>query len=537
MNRNFCQWLACSLGAIALSLGLASPGRTADRIQISLGILSESVTIDSLTRYANTGEITTDLRDFIRFANRRQRQDFRRSLTSKADLSVIAVSQFLYSPQGEALLRRLGGVLQSESGLSGFSGLRAALILAAADPDGLTLLNVIQKFPTDAIRIDIERGLQMAQELSRLVKQGQRANKWLREEALTQVNAEAPLPTGLSDLRLPGTIQSEKRTLTLTDDRRNRTFPVDLYLPVSAIDPVVPRSPAPLVVISHGLGSDRATFGYLAKHLASHGYAIAVMEHPGSNAGQIQSLINGRADEVAEPTEFVDRPRDVSYMLDVLAQDVTLNARLNAQQVTVIGQSFGGYTALALGGAQLDPKTIAQDCATLERTWNVSLFLQCQISRVKPLPTNLRDPRVKAVMAINPIASAVFGSGMAQLQVPTLIVAGDSDTIAPALSEQVLPFSKLTGPSRYLAVMHGGTHFSTIDETGSRDAVALPPIVIGPDLAQARRYINALALAFCRDPNANPHLTSRYAQSLSQGKLELSLLKSVDVKALLDRLD
>jgi predicted dienelactone hydrolase len=535
MKRHLSTWLLAS----AIALGVAAPSRAADRVQISLGILSESVTIDSLSRYAATGEITTDLHDFIRFANRRQRQDFRRSLTSRADISVVSVSQFLYSPQGEALLRRLGAVLQSESGLSGFSGLRAALILAAADRDGLTLLNVIKKFPTDAIRIDIERGLQMAQELSRLVKQGQRANKWLRQEALTQAAAEAALPTDLADLRLPGNFTMEKRTLTLTDALRSRSFPVDLYLPVAPVLPTgaVSTGPAPLVVISHGLGSDRATFAYLAKHLVSHGFAIAVMEHPGSSATQIQSLLSGRADEVAEPSEFVDRPLDVTYLLDTLAQDATLQSRLTVQGVTVIGQSFGGYTALALGGAQLDPKTIAQDCAKLEQTWNVSLFLQCQIRRIQPLPTNLRDPRVKAVMAINPIASAVFGSGITQLQVPTLIVAGDTDTIAPALSEQVIPFSKIGSPDRYLAIMHSGTHFSTIDDTGSSDSVPLPPIVIGPDLPQARRYVNALALAFVRNPNPNPYLTSRYSQFLSKGKLEMSLLKSFDLKALIDGLD
>ncbi len=533
MKRNLSTWLIAS----AIALGVAAPSRAADRIQISFGILSESITIDSLTRYATTGEITTDLNDLIRFANRRQRQDFRRSLTSKADLSVVSVAQFLYSPQGESLLRRLGAVLQSESGLSGFSGLRAALILAAADPEGLTLLNVIKKFPTDAIRVDVERGLQMAQELSRLVKQGQRANKWLRQEGLTQVNAEPALPQDLADLRLPGDFKSDKQTLNLTDASRSRSFPVDLYLPVVPTVGGAATGPAPLVVISHGLGSDRATFAYLAKHLVSHGFAAAVMEHPGSSATQIQALINGRADEVAEPREFVDRPLDVTYLLDTLAQDATLQSRLTVQGVTVIGQSFGGYTALALGGAQFDPKTIAQDCARLEQTWNVSLFLQCQISRVQPLPTSLRDNRVKAVMAMNPIASAVFGSGMAQMQVPTLIVAGDTDTIAPALSEQVLPFSQIGAASRYLAVMHGGTHFSTIDDTGSSDSVALPSIVIGPDLAQARRYVNALALAFVRNPNPNPYLTSRYAQFLSKGKLEMSLLKAFDLKALMDALE
>ena len=62
-------------------------------------------------------------------------------------------------------------------------------------------------------------------------------------------------------------------TLTLVDADRPglaettaRQFEVDLYLPQN-------QSAAPVVIISHGWGSAKESFAWLAQHLASHGFA------------------------------------------------------------------------------------------------------------------------------------------------------------------------------------------------------------------------------------------------------------------------
>jgi len=56
--------------------------------------------------------------------------------------------------------------------------LRSALVLAAADPQGLTLLSVLRQFPTRSIRIDLKRSIQIASELeSQPNKSGDRADQ------------------------------------------------------------------------------------------------------------------------------------------------------------------------------------------------------------------------------------------------------------------------------------------------------------------------------------------------------------------------
>jgi predicted dienelactone hydrolase len=294
-------------------------------------------------------------------------------------------------------------------------------------------------------------------------------------------------------------------------------------------------------VISHGLGSDRTTFRYLAEHLASHGFAVAVPEHPGSNAQQFQALISGTVSEVAAPSEFVDRPLDIKYLLDDLTRRARSDpryGRLNLEQVGVLGQSFGGYTVLALAGAPINFEQLQKDCGVqaLDSTFNLSVLLQCRANALPRLNYNLQDPRVKAIVAIDPIDSSVLGqAGFEQISIPTMMVAGSADTVAPALPEQIQPFTWLKTPDRYLVLIDRGTHFSTLEETN--DSVPLPPEVEGPTPVIARRYMNALSLAFfqtyiANQPSYRSYLSASYAQRISQDPLRLSLVRSLSADQL-----
>ncbi|HEY9807615.1 MAG TPA: hypothetical protein V6D04_13680, partial [Candidatus Obscuribacterales bacterium] len=328
---------------------------------------------------------------------------------------------------------------------------------------------------------------------------------------------------------------------------RERVYPVDIYLPVANATSASPY-PAPVIVISHGLGSDRTTFDYLAKHLASYGFVVALPEHLGSNAGQLQALLSGVANEVAYSFEFIDRPLDVKYLLDELERraksDPLFRGRLNLQQVGVVGQSFGGYTALALAGATLNFEQLAQNCDRSNESLNLSLLLQCRAQELMGRQYELKDARIKAAIAINPVDSSVFGeTGMSQIQIPTMIIAANADTVAPALPEQIRPFTWLTMPEKYLALMEGGTHFSTIGASATKsEVVPIPPQVIGASPALAYRYVQALSVAFFKTHVADqqqfrPYLTSAYAAYISRSPLELNLVQSFSGPQLSQALD
>jgi predicted dienelactone hydrolase len=539
LHRSLLGWLLLGLCATTHSVSAA------ERIYASYAVLERSISVAALEVYAKEGKIEEDLAVYARYATPDTLEQLRKILLTPAEIEPAVLSQFLYTRQGEVLLKRLGEVIQPGSGESGFYGLRAALILSAADRSGLSLLNVLRQFPTPEIRINLARALAMAEELQGLVNQSRKAAAVVVQlSALeAQLDSDRPLPSSIEVLA-SGRQRWETRSLQLVDTRtqqdgsfKSRVLDVDVYLPQNPVE-----QPPKTIVISHGLGSDRTTFAYLAEHYASHGFAVIVPQHPGSDARQLEALISGTAQEVSQASEFLDRPKDITFILDEL-EELAANSpdwtnRLNLEQVGAIGQSFGGYTVLALAGATLNFEQLQADCdnGQEEKSWNVSLLLQCRAYDLPHDTPPLRDDRIEAVMALNPITSSVFGqAGMSQIQVPVTIVGGSADTIAPALVEQILPFTALKAPDKYLVLLQNGTHFSALGESEANEGVVLPlpAEAIGPNPSIGRRYTRALSLAFFQTYigqkiEYRSFLTAKYARSISQDVMPLDLIQFLD---------
>jgi predicted dienelactone hydrolase len=544
-----------SIGILPVVLS-AGAALGAESVTLSYGAIERSISVKSLAAYAENGTLSSDLKAYTRYFNDQQLASLRQFLSTRADLSAVAVSQFLYTDQGEMLLERLGNVVRTESNLSGFYAIRSALILAAADEtEGLTVLNVLEQFPLTRVRVDLVQTLRIVGDLEELIRQTQDAVTLVKEQSA----AEAYLTSwidfpSLPDLRRSGSFTWQQQTIVLNDPQRDRSFPVDIYLPqLRPESEQIPTTPAPVIVISHGLGSDRGTYAYLAQHLASYGFAVAVPEHPGSNAQQLQALISGQASQVTEPNEFINRPLDIKFLLDELTYrsqtDPAFIERLNPNQVGIIGQSMGGYTGLALAGAQINVEQLEADCTT--DTLNLSLLLQCRaLNLPQPLP-DLQDDRIQAVLAINPIGSSLLGEAdYASIRVPVMIVSGTADTIAPALPEQIRPFTWLQTPERYLLLLQGGTHFSSIDVPDPEASVSqgrlvqLPSEVVGPDPEITHLYLRSISLAFlglhvAGDSTYLPYLEASYARYIAQASLPINLVQALTpdqlTKALNDR--
>ena len=528
------NWHRVLLGAIGFWLlpnaVMTNSTLAAQRIYLSYGAIERTISVASLETYAREGKLDNDLATYADYVSPQRLVQLRRVLLERIELSPVAVSQFLYTPIGETLLERLAEVVQTEARQPGFYALRSALILAAADPQGLTLLNVLDKFPTRSMRINLGRSLQIADKLESLINQTREAIALIsRQSIATAMKAPVDL-SQIPDLRGRGIFSWNKQTLKLYDSSRDRTFLADIYIPQpeqgsfkgrgaegqrgkgrkEKFQSLIQNPPFPVIVISHGLGSDRTSFVYLAQQLASYGFAVAVPEHPGSNVDQLQRL------DTSNPS-----------------------FRLNLEHVGIVGQSFGGYTALALAGARLNLNQLQTECENRNDIWNVSLLLQCRATGLPSTKYNLQDRRVKAVIAINPIVSSIFGqTGLQQIQVPVMIVSGSSDTVAPAFPEQFVPFSWLTTPEKYLVLIERATHFSAIGETErGQEAIAVPEAAIGPTPAIARRYISALSVAFlqtyiAKNTQYSFYLSSSYAQAISQAPLNLSLVQSLPITEL-----
>jgi predicted dienelactone hydrolase len=521
--------LGCCL---ALETYLDKKAIAAENIILNYGVLEFSVSVDSLETYAKTGKIDPKLKSYTDFLTPEQLAQFKVGLTSSADFSHLAIAQFLYSFQGEKILERMSQVFKTKARQPGFYALRSALILAAADQDGgLTPLNVLKKFPTDTLRIDSREGLETFKDLSKVVQSNALSVAAVEQEVIRErqeLNTFAPQPQVRNlNLLAPGGYAYRQQRLTMNDIRRDRTFPVDLYLPK-----IPGKQKLPLIVISHGLGSDLTTFAYLAQHLASHGFAVAVPEHPGSSAKQIEALLNGLESDVTPPQELIDRPLDIKFLLDRLAD--SFGHKIDVNNVGVIGQSFGGYTALALAGAEINWKSLNHDCPNLDTSWNLSWLIQCLALQIPLVVTKreLKDERIKAVIAINPLVSSLFGKeSLSKIDIPVMFISGSSDPITPALSEQIIPFTWLTTREKYLVLLKGGTHFSTLNE--STGSIPVPQKAIGPSPKIARDYVQQLGLAFfgkniTKKEIYGNYLNAEYGALMSRKKFPLRLVESLN---------
>ncbi|AFZ34656.1 protein of unknown function DUF1400 [Stanieria cyanosphaera PCC 7437] len=517
----------CNL-SICLSVPLVQASKTsaAEKIYLDYGLLQFSLPVESLETYARTGVIDANLSNYANLLSQEQLEQLRTALLTKANITPLAVTQFLYSPQGERILAKVAQVIQTKAGQSGFYALRSALIMASADQEGLTPLNILKQFPTYGIRLNSERGFQIIENLSEIVQDTESAIAQVEQQALQETatnNSLENLP--LPSFNQPGSYSYRKQLLTLEDRYRDRRFPVDLYLPNTF-------GRLPLIVISHGLGGDRTTFAYLATHLASYGFAVAVPEHPGSNAGQIQALFNGFANRVTLPEELIDRPLDIKFLLDHL--ETNYEPQLQVRRVGIIGQSFGAYTALALAGARLNFASLNQACQDIDNSLNLSLLLQCIALELPNQRYNLRDERIVAAIAINPLTSAVFGQeGISEIKIPIMLIASSADPVTPALSEQIEPFTWLTNSEKYLVLLQGATHFSTLQE--SSGSISLPSQAIGPDPQIAQTYVKQLGLIFfesyvLQHLSYQAYLNSAYAAKISRSALPLSLVRSLNLQ-------
>ena len=116
-------------------------------------------------------------------------------------------------------------------------------------------------------------------------------------------------------------------------------------------------APFPLVVFSHGRGSNGLYYAWFAEFLASRGYIVAALNHYRANTYDftIAYLAN----------KLWQRPRDVGLTISFLLNDPVWGKSIDAARIGVAGHSQGGFTALWIGGA----KVSADKYLAFQRGW------------------------------------------------------------------------------------------------------------------------------------------------------------------------
>ena len=529
---------------IASALLTAIPATAAEKLYFSYSLFQESLQVKSLEAFAKNGTINSDLAFYfwLAGADREQQQRFREALTRQSTVDPVQLSRFFYSDLGEDILTNFGRFIQLPSNGNGKYGLRAALILAAEEPGGLSLLSFLRNFPTD-IHIDAQNVVRLSAALRHIVDLTARFTDEVKQLSAEEASREPVVDfSKLPDLRQPGPYGFQSVRWELFDRSRNRRFYVMVYRPATW-----PAGKVPVIIFSHGLASRPEDFAARAEHLASYGFLVALPQHPGSDFGQAQALLNGFSRDVFLISEFIDRPKDISFVLDELQRRnlSEFKGQLDVESVGVAGHSFGGYAAMAVAGVPIDFKNLEADCKQEWSFLNTSMLLQCRALDLPRQTYRFTDPRVKAIAVGNPVNKSIFGvNGLQQLKLPIILGAGSYDPATPFIFEQVPSFVTIGSPERYLALAEGQAHvdFSQIDAGITNVIDSVPGLTLpSPDLIDS--YVNAMFAAFFQvylrgDASYRPFLQASYAAYLSRDQeFKLALITAQSSEALRRKLE
>jgi predicted dienelactone hydrolase len=238
--------------------------------------------------------------------------------------------------------------------------------------------------------------------------------------------------------------------LKLTDSARERTLPVRIVLPAAS-------GPAPVVLYSHGLGGNLDVAGYLVTHWRDAGYAVVVLQHPGSDDAVWRDKRRGQAiramKKAASAQNLILRFEDVSFVMDELermnAGDARFAGRFDLGRIAMTGHSFGAHTSQGVGGQSLNL-----------------------------VGTRYTDTRIKAVIAFSPSSGnkrspppeEQFGG----VRIPWLLMTGTEDSAAignETVESRLRVFPALPPGSKYELVLDGAAHLAFTDrDLGERAA-------------------------------------------------------------------
>ena len=519
--------------SIVFEVSYPHPGYGAEEIRLLVtGPFVFTLAVDDLETFAETGEVTGDLKRYVPLLDEGLLALLREGLTLKIPFDVVTVDHLAYSPLGRDALFNLGKVLQVHPGINGQKGLRAAFIGAAAnaDAEGWTLLEALRAFPTPSIDVELRDLLSLRRELTVYFSYNQTTIAAIQAQAATEASAQSDIDVaGLPDLSQSGPFSFQKRTITVENPAIRQTtaglsvnydFDADLYVPIGL------TTPAPIVIISHGFGDVKESFTFLAEHLASYGFMTIIPEHVGSDLAYRQAYLNGRLNTLLSPVEFINRPQEISFLIDEL-EDLTATspdwaAIADVNQIGVVGDSLGASTALALAGAEINYGRLIENCDQENVILNFALYLQCRAQFLPPQNYDLRDPRVKAIVAQHPLGGGLYGpEGFSQVEIPLLMVSGSTDIVSTVVTEQIHPFVWLQTDSKYLAMLDKGTHFSS--KPGRDAAEGIFQLLAGEHRDVGARYYKTLSVAFWNvhlreQEEYLPYLTARYGEVASEGE-------------------
>jgi predicted dienelactone hydrolase len=510
------QSIASLFSLICLSVFVSiRPALSAETLTLRLGIAEQRINISELENYVETGELSATLQPYQAILTPAVRQALAKNLYVDGQIAQKFLEGLFQEQDGKNLLTQLNQAIPE----SNLDRIKSTLAFILENDKNINIFTFLKAYPHRNLTIDLLALASIAKQLNRNQLQNNLISSLLPTSRKTRVNEQ--LPSNFSPEK-GGEELVFKQTKYFYDSLRNREVNADIYYAAN--------SRGPLIVMSHGFAADRRFLRYLASHLASYGLTVVSVEHPGSNIHALLRVSQSwQINNLLPASEFVERPKDISFILNELTalnndKNSELHSKFNTNKVTIIGHSFGGYTALALAGARLHPSLTRQVCQALtplERS--PADWLQCAVTKLPYKQLSFRDYRIDRAIVLNPIVGSLFSRDLSSITIPVLMLSSTEDEITPIIEHQLKPFEQLAG-SKYLIIAKGATHMSATDIAylnSSMGQSTLVREVMDEQANSLRSLIKGVSLAFIEQSTVfadwyKPYLSADYIQSFDE---------------------
>lgn len=145
--------LICLLG---LTLLKPEPGFAAEKVVFNYGVFQESISLEEFLDFSKNGRISSSLGVVLNSGNPRLNSLVQQALGQEISLDVRLLDKALNHPLGNLFLDQVGEVIRTPSSRANRQALRSAIVLSAAEDSNLSILEIIEKYPTQEVEVEGE---------------------------------------------------------------------------------------------------------------------------------------------------------------------------------------------------------------------------------------------------------------------------------------------------------------------------------------------------------------------------------------------
>ena len=244
---------------------------------------------------------------------------------------------------------------------------------------------------------------------------------------------------------------------------------------ISNASPDLENGPYPLIIFSHGSSGFRYQSTFYTEHLASHGFIVMAVDHPGNT---ILDLLDEETFFENLILNYAYRPQDILRVIEftemLINTDEALGSIIDINNMALTGHSFGGYTAASISGIPNNFADFSSWCENNDTDQNVCFLLDYEesiadLAGYDTPPTNtwdaIVDERIQATVLLAPWNAPILDiDSLNEHTTPTMILVGTQDPVTPLERDSGVIYERLTSAQRALITFDNGGHYIFVDE-------------------------------------------------------------------------